>query len=312
MKKELSVKEIIAITKSNEAACKLFWELRTNPDDFCFFTNGCPGKVKDCRPSRHHRAYYCPGCKEKGFLTVDSWLHRCRLKPKHIVGIMWHSLCKRDSALKPKEIRTSYGYGLSTIYGFQEDFRNHLEIFQPTYFKNTFVEIDEKAVLTGAKGLGRYIESIEGDGSFHHSGVFGILDRVGMALLKTIQARDANTLIPLIKKYVDTSCHIFTDDHKGYGKLLKQGYKHDVIVHSGPNRRFRQGIITTNSIENLFKFLDAHTELAHGCITHEHLQQRCNEVAFKFNYRDQTDFGLNIILNSFSPLKNYYGKNNAA
>ena len=114
-------------------------------------------------------------------------------------------------------------------------------------FKRGVVEIDESLIT-------------------HHNGeqmwILGIFDRATKELFCfALPDRTSNTLIPIIKNFVDPSCRVYTDGWASYSSLKQEGYDHRVVLHVDG---FGSGYHTTNGIESCWSEIKRLTNSSKG------------------------------------------------
>jgi ISXO2-like transposase domain len=59
-----------------------------------------------------------------------------------------------------------------------------------------------------------------------------------------------STLEPIIYKYVEKDSDVWTDEHYRHSNLSKR-YNHKMVNHSAKPKQYKNGEVTTNSIEGV-------------------------------------------------------------
>jgi len=122
--------------------------------------------------------------------------------------------------------------------------------------------------------------------------VMVLVERNGNARSMPIEKVDGATLKGEVRKHVDRSAHIMTDDWKSYGGLDKEFASHDVICH-GDGQYARTSAdgksVTTNTAESFFALLKrGHYGIFHS-FSRVHTHRYCDEFAFRWDRRKVSD-----------------------
>lgn len=142
-------------------------------------------------------------------------------------------------------------------------------------------EIDEALIGKKAKG---------GKGTFCEKMlVFGINERKGKKChVQKIPDAKKDTLVPIIRKHIDTSVEIFHDGHKSYAFLHDQGYVHHVVNH---NKELvtKEGV-HTNGVEGMWGCLKQNISHMHGLKSENRVDLVINEFVYRRNFfgKDQS------------------------
>lgn len=117
--------------------------------------------------------------------------------------------------------------------------------------------------------------------------VMGALQRGGGVRLKIAEKADQKTVKAFIFKHVDGHAHLYTDNHSGYSPM---GF---YFTHLSVNHavEYVRGRIHTNSMENFWSLLKRTVKGTYVCPSPWHLYRYCEEQAFRFNTRKDTDGG---------------------
>ena len=91
-------------------------------------------------------------------------------------------------------------------------------------------------------------------------GIFGIVERrSNMLILYPIDNRNAETLIPIIQKYVQPGTRIYSDNWAAYFRLNGIDYPHFTVIHKTSFKQFYKKIdseeYTFNAIRTALKGL---------------------------------------------------------
>lgn len=139
------------------------------------------------------------------------------------------------------------------------------------------VEADESLYGGKAKGGKR------GWGAEKKTTVFGIIERGGKVITKTVKGRAKEIILPIIGSSVILGATIFTDEYKGYRDLTVLGYDHATVNHS--KYQWAKGAVCTNSIEGFWSNLKKSLAGTHTHVSAKYLQNYLNEFNFRHNNR---------------------------
>jgi len=113
--------------------------------------------------------------------------------------------------------------------------------------------------------------------------VFGMVERGGRARIKHVKSSGERVLTPEIKKNIDQTATIYSDEHGSYRLLRRRGYQHETINHS--QQQYVVGRIHTQNVEN---FWSQFKRGIYGVYRHcdkQYLQHYANEYAFRYSNR---------------------------
>ncbi len=83
---------------------------------------------------------------------------------------------------------------------------------------------------------------------------------------------------------VKTGSVVFTDEHKGYNKLIKSDFEHSTVNHSV--KEYVKGMASTNGIESVWAVLKRSIIGTYHHVSLKHLHRYVNEAAFRLNEGD--------------------------
>jgi transposase len=149
-----------------------------------------------------------------------------------------------------------------------------------------YVEVDEVAIPTGTKGLGRKRKKKRGFGSESHTAFLSMAQRDGKVKSFMIPDRDETTLLQLISDNVEPGATILTDEWRAYRKLKELGYNHETVNHS--IGQYKNGAASTNRLEGFFGHVKPSLiRGTHRHISETHSQDYMNEQGFRYNNRTE-------------------------
>jgi transposase-like protein len=153
-------------------------------------------------------------------------------------------------------------------------------------------EADEAFLGGLAKNMHEKRRKHVGTGGIGKTAVLGILKRKtnksgSKVRTKIIPNAKAETLQPAIRAAVEPGSALFTDAWASY-RGLSQDYKHEVVDHA---IEYVRGNVHTNGIENFWSLLKRTIKGTYVSVEPFHLGRYLDEQAFRFNEREDNDFG---------------------
>lgn len=124
--------------------------------------------------------------------------------------------------------------------------------------------------------------------------IFGMVERNGKLIAKTVPNVKASTLGPEIIKTIKKTAKIYTDEWLGY-KGLKRIYNHIFVKHK--QGEYVNGDAHTNTIEGFWSLFKRGVVGIYHFVSKKHLQRYIDEFVFRYNTRKYTEAGrLNMLL----------------
>ena len=131
-------------------------------------------------------------------------------------------------------------------------------------------------------------------GMEHKTPVLGMLERRGKIIVKVLDKAWGQEIKPIMKKVIKSNSELVTDGFGGYHGLGDFFNKHIVLNHTKNIRKI--GEYHTNTIEGFWSMFKRAITGQYHKITQEHLQEYINEMAFKYNYRNNSN-SFDILIN---------------
>jgi len=115
--------------------------------------------------------------------------------------------------------------------------------------------------------------------------IFGMKERGGKIHAYHVPHRGTEVLLPTMKKHISPKAMIMSDEAAVYRKLPRVGYYNHGMVKHG-KRHWVHGDIHTNSIESFWALFKRNYHGTYHTMSKKHLQKYIDEVAFRFNNRE--------------------------
>lgn len=107
-------------------------------------------------------------------------------------------------------------------------------------------------------------------------------ERGGDVIVKVIEDRYKDIILPLIEDNVTKGATVMTDEFNGYSSLYKR-YSHNTISHK--EKKYVNGACHTNGIENFWSQLKIGITGTYRAVSVKHLQRYCNEFSTRQNLK---------------------------
>ena len=193
------------------------------------------------------------------------------------------------------QLARDLGITQKTAWKMLHKIRLHME-FENNHKLSDEVEIDETFV--GGKNKNRHkdkkVEKCQGRSFKDKVPVFGMLQRGGKVVAKVVPNTQSQTLVPIVRKYVEKGSVINTDGWEYTG--LVRDYRQKSVDHEkhfyGMTYTTIAGeiiMVSTNGIENVWSHFKRMILGTYYCVSKKHLQLYVDEYVFRFNTRHHSD-----------------------
>lgn len=115
--------------------------------------------------------------------------------------------------------------------------------------------------------------------------ILGAIERNGNVIAQKVNNVSMVTILPFIRKNVDSGTRVYTDESKSY-HYLKNRYRHRVVNHSA--KEYVNGMAHTNSIECFWSHLKRGVDGIYHWISTDHMQSYIDEFSLRYNTRKIT------------------------
>ena len=248
------------------------------------------------------KVYKCAGfkykCKETGKyfnvrtgtifgdtkVELQKWFMAIYIMSSHKKGISSHQLAK-DIEVTQKTAwfmlhRIRYAFGHKN---FKQTLKNDVQADE-TYMGGKDSNRHESKKM-GSKGR-----------SDDKTPVVGLIETGGRVATTVMPWVTKRNVTEFINENMAKDAKLITDSNPVYYKI---GEKHDHTIINHSLKEYKVGEFHTNSIENYWSVLKRGIYGIYHQVSRKHLQQYCNEFAFRFNTRESKDSArFNLYLSS--------------
>jgi transposase len=280
---------------SEKACLEDLLKIRAGEEGKCF-RPGCRGNVyHDYKKLQRRKAFLCRKCLLHFYPMAGTIFDHSHIELQEWFCIMFKMLYMRNG-VSALEIHRETGHSYRTIYGLMNTIRSLMGQGMDFTFDNTYVEVDEGYEYTGNKGYSRHHHFGTGRGSLKSTSILALVERGGKVKLYKISDTKADTLIDIIKQNISKDCIIFTDSFASYSRLKKEGYNHATVNHEQHEYVNHITGASTNAAENVFGNISKNHTGTYRKLSEDRLQLYLYEQAFRHSYREEKDYGFEILL----------------
>jgi transposase-like protein len=232
--------------------------------------------------------YKCGDCRQQFTVRIGTIFEESHVKlSKWLMAI--HLMTSSKKGISSHQIGREIGVTQKTAWFLCHRIREAMQQEPMAGLLKGTVEADETYV--GARKP-RYKGTSKPGRGTSKKPVMVLVERDGKARTMPIEKVDGKTLKGEVRKHVDRSAHIMTDDWKAYGGLGKEYASHDVICH-GDGQYARTGtdgrLITTNTAESFFALLKRGHYGTFHWFSRKHTHRYCDEFGFRWDRRKVSD-----------------------
>jgi transposase-like protein len=232
------------------------------------------------------RVYACPNCLFQIAPTANTILHDTRT-PLVSWFYAMYLFCTTRHGVSGKELQRQLGVTYKTAYRMGMQIRKLTEkAGQFDELLSGHIEMDEAYVGGRVKGQGKL-------GAMQNKTiVFGMAERGGRIVAKVVEDAKTISLRPYVLQYVARGSTISTDEHRSYGLLTRDGFRHGRVNHRrGEYARYLCKGVTfhTNTVEGFWRLFKASVRSTHVHVSPKHMQRYVDEFTFRANHRERVN-----------------------
>lgn len=261
-----TLSEFITFFNSEAACLRYFESIRFKDGDYC---PHC-GHNKIFRFSSGKR-YRCEKCRKDFTIKTGTLFGESKLPlQKWFVAI--YLLTTRKKGISSIELAEQCGTTQKTAWFMDHRIREAMEQNGGKLFGN--VQVDE--TYTGGKHVRK-------DGFRKKAAVMGMTEQGGKTKAFHISSRETHIILDKIRRNIDPSAFVMSDEAGVYKKLPKIGYRHGSVKHG--KKHWAHGEVNTNSIESFWALFKRGYHGTYHSMSKKHLQRYIDEFTFRFNTR---------------------------
>jgi transposase len=234
------------------------------------------------RVTKHHRtvsrpSYSCDHCGHHVHPTAGTIFHKSSTSLKtwfHAIYLMASTRC----GISAKQIERETGVTYKTAWRMFKQIRTLLDEEKTL---SGSVEADETYFGGYRKGGG------PGRGT-NKTAIFGMVERKGRVIARTVSDVTAKTLVGTIHEKVLPMSTVYTDEFASYNTLPgERQYTHRRIHHA--TKVYVMGDIHTNTIEGFWSLIKRGIGGVYHSVSEKFLQSYLDEYSFRYSHRYDTE-----------------------
>lgn len=241
----------------------------------------------------------CPRCAERSISRIESRnqfeCNSCRYQFSVTAGTVFHDshlplwkwflaiylIGESKKGISAKQLQRTLGVSYKTAWYLAHRIRSTMEDGSPVPLKG-IVEIDET-------WLGGRKRQVKGESPrTNKSMILGAIQRGGELRLEVRKGpgrESKGSYRGFVKNAVDDKAEfIFTDSDSSWGEMTDWNTKHRKVDHT--REEWVRGIVHTNTVEGVWSLLKRSVVGTYHQLSAKHLPAYLDEIAFRFNNRD--------------------------
>lgn len=226
------------------------------------------------------RLWKCYACR-KQFTVMVGTIFESSHVPLNKWLAAFYLLCASKKGMSAHQLHRMLGVTYKTAWFIFHRVREAMKDPAFTSRLSGTVEADETYI--GGKKSGRGT----GRGTKGKTPVMTLVERDGRARSFRMANVTADELGPVIRRHVDPSARLMTDEWLAYRKVGKEFSSHETVAHS--MKEYARGDVTTNTVEGYFGNLKRGINGVYHHVSRAHLDRYLAEFDFRYNARHVND-----------------------
>ena len=256
-------------TDARNLIAKMRWENGTPVCPHCDSSEICAFSDK--------KRYCCKSCDKQFTVTVGTIFENSKVPLRKWLIALFFAISNKKG-ITSIQLSKQIGVTQKTAWFMLQRLRQMFEDKAPALLDGT-IEVDETYV--GGKHMGK-----RGRGSENKTPVFGMVERGGRIIARTVVDTKQRTLQPIIEQYAVKGSKIMSDEWWAYRHLKKANYIHQFVTHG--RYEYARGDVHTNTIEGFWGFFKRGIRGLYQWVSRKHMQRYVNEFTFRYNNRKES------------------------
>jgi transposase-like protein len=263
----------------NEEAAYEFIESRLWPDGpVCPHCGNKERISKMNGKSTRIGTYKCYACRKPFTVKIGTIFEDSHIPLRYWLQAIY-LMCASKKGISTNQLQRTLGVTIKTAWFLSHRIRLAMTDSGTLEKMKGIVEADETYVGGKRKGSGIVGRSLKSN----KTPVFSLLERGGNVYSQPVERVTSKNLKRIIKKNVDKSAIMMTDDFTSYRGLKKDFADHKVIRHY--EKKYVDGNTHTNTVEGYFSILKRGINGIYHHVAKHHLHRYLAEFDFRYNHR---------------------------
>lgn len=242
---------------------------------FCGVEKAWPIKT---RPGVYKCAEY--QCRKQFTVTVGTVFERSKVPlNKWLMAV--YLMCSSKKGISSHQLHRTLGVTYKTAWFMSHRIREAMKPDAGGLFGSNGAPVEADETFLGGKRPKH--KPKKASGSAHKMKVFSLVERGGRVRSWVVPNVRAETLKPIIRKYVDRKARVMTDEAGQYRGLDREFATHERVNHG--HGEYARGDVYTNTLESYFGVMKRGINGVFQHVSERHLQRYCAEFDHRFTYR---------------------------